>query len=120
DGSGAYQPFWAYDRERERRAFEEFVDFVCERRRAFPEMHVYHYAAYEPSTLARLMGMHATREEEIDQFLRGEVFVDLFQVVRQGLRAGVGSYSLKDVEKLFFARQAEVSSGNEAVIEFER
>ena len=83
-------------------------------------MHVYHYAAYEPSTLARLMGTHATREEEIDEFLRGEVFVDLLQVVRQGMRAGVESYSLKDVEKLFFTRRAEVSSGNEAVIEFER
>ena len=83
-------------------------------------MHVYHYAAYEPSTLARLMGTHATREEEIDEFLRGEVFVDLLQVVRQGMRAGVESYSLKDIEKLFFTREAEVSSGNEAVIEFER
>jgi uncharacterized protein len=83
-------------------------------------MHVYHYAAYEPSTLARLMGMHATREEEIDNFLRGEVFVDLLQVVRQGMRAGIETYSLKDVEKLFFTRKAEVSSGNEAVIEFER
>src|SRR5947207_351695 len=120
DGSLAYRAFWAYDREGERRAFQEFVDFVCDRRRAFPDMHVYHYAAYEPSTLARLMGMHATREEEIDEFLRGEVLVDLLQVVRQGMRAGVDSYSLKDVEKLFFTRRAEVSSGNEAVIEFER
>lgn len=42
------------------------------------------------------------------------------QVGRQGVRAGVDSYSLKDVEKLFFTRRAEVSSGNEAVIEFER
>ena len=83
-------------------------------------MHVYHYAAYEPSTLARLMGTHATREEEVDELLRKQVFVDLLQVVRQSLRAGVESYSLKDVEKLFFTRKAEVSSGNEAVIEFER
>ena len=120
DGTTTYRPFWAHDRDAERRAFAEFVDFVAERRRAFPDMHVYHYAAYEPSTLARLMGTHATREEEIDEFLRGEVFVDLLQVVRQGMRAGVESYSLKDVEKLFFTRRAEVSSGNEAVIEFER
>ncbi len=120
DGATRYQPLWARDRDGERGAFEAFVDLVGERRRAFPDMHVYHYAAYEPSTLARLMGTHATREEEIDDFLRGEVFVDLLQVVRQGMRAGVNSYSLKDVEKLFFTRRAEVSSGNEAVIEFER
>ena len=50
------------------------------------------------------MGTHATREEEIDELLRGEVFVDLLQVVRQGLRAGVESYSLKEIEQLFFTR----------------
>jgi predicted RecB family nuclease len=120
DGTTTYRPFWAHDRDAERRAFAEFVDFIAERRRVCPDMHVYHYAAYEPSTLARLMGTHATREEEIDEFLRGEVFVDLLQVVRQGMRAGVESYSLKAVEKLFFTRRADVSSGNEAVIEFER
>src|SRR5439155_14520067 len=94
-GTTTYQPFWAHDRDGERRAFEEFVDLVIERRQAFPDLHVYHYATYEPSTLARLMGAHATREEEIDEFLRGEIFVDLLQVVRQGVRAGVDSYSLK-------------------------
>ena len=52
-------------------------------------MHVYHYAAYEPTALKRLMGEHATREDEVDELLRGEVFVDLYRVVRQGLRAGV-------------------------------
>ena len=40
---------------------------------SYPDMHVYHYAAYEPSTLARLMGAHATREDEVDELLRGEV-----------------------------------------------
>ena len=105
------RPFWAHDRDGEQRAFEQFVDFVGERRRAYPDMHVYHYAAYEPSTLARLMGAHATREEEIDELLRGEVLVDLLQVVRQGLRAGVESYSLKEIEKFFFTREAEVELG---------
>jgi len=120
DGSTTYSTFWAHDRENERHAFEQFIDFVSERRGVFPDMHVYHYAAYEPSTLARLMGTYATREGEVDALLRGQVFVDLLQVVRQCLRAGVESYGLKDVEKLFFERKAEVGSGNEAVIEFER
>jgi uncharacterized protein len=120
DGGMTYWPFWAHDRDEELRAFEAFVDFVTERRARHSDMHVYHYAAYEPSTLARLMSTHATREEEVDELLRKQVFVDLLQVVRQSLRAGVESYGLKDVEKLFFERHAEVSSGNEAVIEFER
>src|SRR5204862_4260279 len=90
------------------------------RGRAFPGVHVYHDAAYGPSPLARLMGAHATREEEIDELQRGEVLVDLLQVVRQGLRAGVESYGLKEIEQFFFTREADVGSGNEAVIEFER
>ncbi len=38
---------------------------------------------------ARLMGEHGTREDEIDDLLRGEVLVDLFRVTRQALRASV-------------------------------
>ena len=47
------------------------------------------------------MGRHATREEEVDRLLRGEVFVDLFRAVRQGLRASVESYSIKKLEPLY-------------------
>ena len=36
DGSVAYRPFWAYDREGERRAFEEFVDFVSRAQASVP------------------------------------------------------------------------------------
>jgi len=91
----------------------EFVDLVGERREAYPDMPVYHHATYEPSSLARLMRAHATLEEEINEFLRCETFVDLLQVVRRGVRAGVESYSLKDAEKFFFTRLAEISSGKE-------
>jgi predicted RecB family nuclease len=115
-----YRAIRARDRDEERRAFEQFIDLVVARRAAHPDLHVYHYAAYEPSTLARLMGAHATREAEVDDLLRGEVFVDLLQVVRQSLRAGVPNYSLKSIEEFFFERSARVRSGDDAVIAFER
>jgi uncharacterized protein len=118
--SGEYRALRARDRAEERCAFEEFVDFVQARRRADPDLHVYHYAAYEPATLARLMGAHATREAEVDDLLRHEVFVDLHQVVRQSLRAGVPRYSLKEIEQFFFERRASVRSGDDAVVAFER
>ena len=41
------------------------------------------------------MGRYATREDEIDQMLRAGLFVDLYQVVRRGVRASVESYSIK-------------------------
>jgi len=69
-----------------------------DRLKTYPDMHVYHYAAYEPTAVKKLMGRHATREEEVDSLLRAGVFVDLFSVVRQGLRASVESYSIKKLE----------------------
>ena len=69
--------------------------------KAFPGLHIYHYAPYEPAALKRLMGRYATREEEIDQMLRARLFVDLYQVVRHGLRASVESYSIKRLEPFY-------------------
>lgn len=51
------------------------------------------------------MGRYATREEEIDKLLRGQVLVDLYAVVRHAIRASVESYSIKSLEPLYeFAR----------------
>jgi len=122
DESGAvrYEALWAKTRDEERAAFERFVDWVVERRRRHPGLHVYHYAEYERSALTRLMGEHGTRETEIDDLLRGQVLVDLYRVIRQALRASVDSYSIKKVEALYgFERKADVSGGNDATVVFE-
>jgi predicted RecB family nuclease len=116
-----YRAFWAHDRAGERRALEKFVDLVHERLRRYPDLHVYHYGSYEPAAIKRLMGEHATREPEVDDLLRRRIFVDLFAIFRQALRAGAASYSLKDLEALFdFARTAEVRTGNQAIVDYER
>ncbi len=120
DGEPQFRPFWAHDREGERRAFEEFVDFVCERRERHPDLHVYHYASYEQSALKRLMGEYATREDAVDDLLRGEVLVDLYAVVRQGLRISYPHYSIKDVEHFYMEREAELRSGEDSIVLYER
>lgn len=95
DGIAEYACDWAFDRESEKAAFERFVDFVVKRKEAYPGLHIYHFAPYEPAALKRLMGRYASREEEIDQLLRNLVFVDLYSVIRNALRASVESYSIK-------------------------
>ena len=86
-----------------------------------PEIHIYHYAPYEPTAAGRLMGRHATREEEVDRLLRGDVFVDLFRAVRQGLRASVESYSIKKLEPLYgLQREVELRDAGSSIVEFER
>ena len=119
-GEVVYKAVWGRDREGERVAFEQFVDWVVARRALFPGLHVYHYASYERSALTRLMGEHGTREQEVDGFLREEVLVDLYRVVKQALRASTSSYSIKEIEKLYgFERTADVSGGDESVVRFE-
>jgi predicted RecB family nuclease len=100
-GKQTYVGDWASDRRKERAAFERFVDFVTERLKSFPDLHIYHFAPYEPAAMKRLMGRYATRENEVDNLLRAEIFVDLFAVVRHGIRASVESYSIKKLEPLY-------------------
>src|SRR3989449_338247 len=120
DGAWRYRTIWAHDRAGERQAFEVLIDFLHERLARHADMHVHHYGAYEPTALKQLMGVYATREDAVDALLRREVFIDLHSVVRQGLRAGVPAYSLKDVEALpAFRRQARVTSGTRAVLAYE-
>ncbi|HEV8721691.1 MAG TPA: TM0106 family RecB-like putative nuclease [Candidatus Binatia bacterium] len=116
-----YEPFWAHDRDGERRAFENFIDLVHARLTQHPDLHVYHFGAYEESAIKRLMGEYATRESEVDDLLRRKIFVNLYTVFRQALRAGVPSYSLKKLEPLFeFTRVASVRSGMEAIVDYEQ
>ena len=122
-GEPVFTPFWAHDDAAEKRAFESFVDWVIDRLRRWPDLHVYHYAAYETVAMKRLMGKHGTREDEVDRLLRGEVFVDLFRVVRQGVRVSEESYSLKKIEHLYLppeARQTAVADGASSIVAYER
>ena len=120
-GAVRYDALWARDRDEECAVFTRFVDWVVERRQRYPRLHVYHYATYERTALTRLMGEHGTREREVDDFLRGEVLVDLYRIVRQSLRASVPSYSIKEIEALYgFTRTAAVKGGQDAVVTFEQ
>lgn len=123
----AFHSFWSIDQHKnavtpagEKRAFELFIDFVIERLEADPNLHIYHYAPYEPTAVKRLAGRHGTREEEVDRLLRGEVFVDLYRAVRQGIRASVESYSIKKLEPLYgFSREVELRDAGSSIVEFE-
>jgi uncharacterized protein len=120
DGKVAFRGFWAHNRAEEKRAFEEFIDFVMATRAEDVDVHVYHYAPYEPTALKRLMGRHGTREEEVDELLREKVLVDLLAVTRQSLRTSRPSYSLKDIEAFYMeAREEEVTEAGDSIVRFE-
>ncbi|MFL5681097.1 MAG: TM0106 family RecB-like putative nuclease, partial [Chloroflexota bacterium] len=126
ESDGTFDPFWSrgddgtFSWEGEKRAFEQVMDFIIGRLDADPALHVYHYAPYEPTALKRLMGRHATRENEVDRLLRGGVLVDLLRVVRQSLRASVESYSIKKLEPLYgFERDIALRDAGSSIVAFE-
>ena len=104
----------------ERHAFERLMDLFTERLAKDPEIHIYHYAPYEPTALRRLMGRYGTREDEVDGLLRAGTLVDLYHVVRQGIRASVESYSIKRLEKLYgFTREVDLRDAGSSIAAFE-
>lgn len=93
-----YKGNWATRPLKERAAFIELMKFFLERQEKYPEFHIYHYASYEPGAIKRLAQRYSIYEEEVDNLLRANKFVDLYGVVRQGIRASVEKYSIKDLE----------------------
>jgi predicted RecB family nuclease len=119
-GRSAFASWWAHTRQEEKRAFEGFVDFVMERWHRHPGMHVYHYAAYERTRIGLLSTRHATREREVDSMLRGGLFVDLYRVVRQSMRVGVASYSIKKLEPLYaLQREIALRDAGSSIVRYE-
>ncbi|MDP9110891.1 MAG: TM0106 family RecB-like putative nuclease [Candidatus Eremiobacteraeota bacterium] len=115
-----YKGFWARNAAEERAAFETFMDFICARLAQYPDLHVYHYAPYETTALKRLMGVFASRENELDEFLRRGIFVDLYGVVRQGIRISQPSYSIKKLEAFYeMKRQTITQRGDDSIVMFE-
>src|SRR5215831_10118675 len=115
-GDLVYEKRWALNREEEKQGFRWLVDEISRRREADPKMHVYHFGGYEPGTLKRLMGMHATREDEVDRMLRAGTLVDLHQAFKQGVRASVEEYSLKKIEEFYgFKRETLLEQSRSAM-----
>jgi len=111
-----------HDEAGERLAFEGFADFAIEQLERYPDMHVYHYAAYEKTALRRLMSRHGTREEEVDRPApqRGARRSST-GVVRQGIRLSTDSYSLKKVERLYMpAREESIADAAGSMVMYER
>ena len=116
-----FRPIWAHSPIEEKTAFESTVRLFVDQIRRHPDAHIYHYAAYEPTALKRLAMRYATTEAELDQLLRERRFVDLYRVVVQSLRASTESYSLKDLEAIYWReRTGEVKTASDSIVEYER
>jgi predicted RecB family nuclease len=124
--SGDFVPFWAHDLREERVALQQFLDYVQERRRRFPDLHIYHYASYERTHLQALCARHGVGEDALDDLLRDHVLVDLYPLVKRSVRVASRSYSLKKLEPLYMGddfRDSEVLNAGasiDAYVEYTR
>ena len=120
NGEARFKAFWAHDRAEEKRAFQGFMDFVTDRLRRYPHAHIYHYAHYEETALKKLMSLHGTREAEMDNLLRARKLVDLYKVVREGLRVSEPRYSIKNIEHFYLEdRTSDVKSAGASIVYYE-
>ena len=121
--SSAFHPLWAHDRPGERKALIDFLALVAKRRKRFPNMHVYHYAAYEKTALLRLAGRHGVGEDDVDDLLRSGTLVDLYPIVRKSIRTGSESLSLKALEPLYMGSQlraGDVTTAADSITQYAR
>jgi len=116
-----FKSFWAHGREEERKAFEQFMDFVAKRLITYPHAHIYHYAHYEVTALKRLMSFHGVRENEVDNLLRFGKFIDLYKTVREAMRVSEPSYSIKNIERFYMTpRKGTVTDAGKSLVFYER
>ena len=120
EGKDVFHDWWAHSDQQEKRAFEDFIDWVYERWQQDPSMHIYHYAPYETTAAKRLMGKYGTREKKVDDLLRNRVFVDLYAVVRRGVLVGEPSYSIKNLEHIYMdKREGGVTDAGASVLVYD-
>lgn len=119
--SPVFRPFWAHSLAGERQAFLDFLAYVEERRKRYPDMHVYHYAAYEKTALRKLSLRHVAGEDIVDSWLREGLLVDLYATVRHSLRISEASYSIKKLEPLYMGdnlRSGDVKDAGASVVAY--
>ena len=116
-GRGVFREFWGHDHDEEKVAFENAMDFMGQRLRQCPGAFIYHYNHYEVTALKRLAMRYGTREDELDDLLRRNKFVDLYKVVREGIRVSEPSYSLKNLETFYMEKRAgDIQTAAESIV----
>ncbi|QOD94848.1 TM0106 family RecB-like putative nuclease [Chryseoglobus sp. 28M-23] len=123
DADSAFTAYWAHSFADERDALLAFLADVQARRAIHPDLHVYHYAAYERTHLRSISARHGVGEDIVDEWLRSGVLVDLYPVVRKALRVGSPSYSIKYLEPIYWPEAragAAVARGDDSVAEYVR
>ena len=117
-----YECAWAHDRDAEKAALERFVDRVVRApRSSIPACTSSTTRRTSCRSCGRCRSSTPRARQEVDELLRGEVLVDLYAVVRQGMQVGEESYSLKKLERHhgFVRLEKRVREGGGSIVAYE-
>jgi predicted RecB family nuclease len=109
---------WAENFSEEEDIFHQFLDRIERMTSLDADAHVYHYAPYEMVALHRMARRYRHGASQIARWERNGVFVDLYRVFTRSIVAGITTYSLKNVEKLFIDpdTRESITSGAQSVV----
>lgn len=117
DDALAFRAFWAHSHDEECETFKEFMAFLDVHMKAHPNAHIYHYNHYETTALKRLACRYAIAEEQLDNLLRRQKFVDLYKVVRESVRVSEPGYSIKNMEAFYMnKRDGAVATAGDSIV----
>jgi predicted RecB family nuclease len=120
NGNPIFKAFWAHDKVEEKRTFQLVIDFITTHLKLHPNAHIYHYNHYEETAIKRLASSLGTRENDVDNILRGRKLVDLFKVVRDAIRTSEPGYSIKNLETFYMKkREGSVATAMESIVVYE-
>lgn len=116
NGKEKFQKYLAHNHDQEEKLLINFMDFVADHFKKYPDSHIYHYHDYEVQALDELTAKYNIKIKALDDLLRLGKFVDLYKVVREGIQVSEDSYSLKNLEKFYdFNRLGDVLTAEESI-----
>jgi predicted RecB family nuclease len=119
--NGKFVAFFAHDRNQEKVAFVDFMNFLMEKLSKDSAAHVYHYANYEVAALNRLSTRHSVMEREVAELIASGKMVDLYKVVKGSIMISQPSYSIKKLEAFYsFERKSKVLDAGSSIEEYDR
>ena len=123
NGQIEFEKWWAHNPQQECDALENWINWVEDRRKNYPELHIYHYGNYEKDAMRKLQQKYPNSSAVgiTDDWLRDGLLIDLLDICKRAIYLGEESYSIKKVEKLYKGkRKTEITTAADSVVAYQR
>lgn len=90
----------------QKEVLENLINLMLHSKQAYPYSFIYHYGSATINQLKQAVNQLGCMENELDQLLRMESFIDLKHITQHAVCIGVESYELLNIEAIYkFKRQ---------------